>query len=93
MVSNRTNEIMRVLTVISVIFIPLTFIAGVYGMNFDTEKSFWNMPELKWYFGYPFALLLMLAVTLGQLIFFRRRGWLGSPRGMVAKEEQRAEET
>jgi magnesium transporter len=93
MVSNRTNEIMRVLTVISVIFIPLTFIAGVYGMNFDTEKSFWNMPELKWYFGYPFALLLMLTVTLGQLIFFRRRGWLGSPRGMVAKEEQRAEET
>jgi magnesium transporter len=91
MVSNRTNEIMRVLTVISVVFIPLTFIAGVYGMNFDTEKSLWNMPELKWYFGYPFALLLMLMVALGQMIFFRRRGWLGPPRGMVAKEKQENE--
>jgi magnesium transporter len=80
MVGNRTNEIMRVLTVISVIFMPLTFIAGVYGMNFDTEKSPWNMPELKWYWGYLFALLLMLAVALGQLVFFRRRGWLGPPR-------------
>jgi magnesium transporter len=80
MVSNRTNEIMRVLTVISVVSMPLTFIAGVYGMNFDTDKSSWNMPELKWYWGYPFALLLMLMVALGQFMFFRRRGWLGPPR-------------
>jgi len=88
MVSNRTNEIVRVLTVISVIFIPLTFIAGVYGMNFDTERSPWNMPELKWYFGYPFALLLMLLVALAQLVFFRRRGWLGPPRLLGRKERQ-----
>jgi magnesium transporter len=88
MVSNRTNEIMRVLTVISVIFIPLTFIAGVYGMNFDTEKSPWNMPELEWYWGYPFALLLMFLVTLGQLMFFRRRGWLGSPHLLGRKKRQ-----
>jgi magnesium transporter len=87
MVSNRTNEIMRVLTVISVIFIPLTFIAGVYGMNFNAEESPWSMPELKWYWGYPLALVLMLAVALVQMIFFRRRGWLGAPRGMVAEEE------
>jgi len=86
MVSNRTNEIMRVLTVISVIFIPLTFIAGVYGMNFDTDKSLWNMPELKWYWGYPFSLLLMLLVALGQLVFFRRKGWLGPPRLSERKE-------
>lgn len=91
-VSNRTNEIMRVLTVISVVFIPLTFIAGVYGMNFDTSKSWWNMPELGWYFGYPFALLLMLMVALGQMIFFRRRGWLGPPRGMVAEEDKNNED-
>lgn len=90
MVSNRTNEIMRVLTVISLIFIPLTFIAGVYGMNFDTESP-WNMPELKWYAGYPLALVLMLAVALGQLIYFRRRGWLGPPRGMGVQEEKNNE--
>lgn len=91
MVSNRTNEIMRVLTVISVVFIPLTFIAGVYGMNFDTSKSPWNMPELGWPFGYLFALLLMLTVALGQMIFFRRRGWLGSPRRRVAEKEKENE--
>ena len=88
MVSNRTNEIMRVLTVISVIFMPLTFIAGVYGMNFDTEKSSWNMPELKWYWGYPFALFLMLMVAVGQLVFFRRRGWLGPPRPLTRGKEK-----
>jgi len=93
MVGNRTNEIMRVLTVISVIFIPLTFIAGVYGMNFDTGASPWNMPELKWYLGYPFALLLMLLVALVQMIFFRRKGWLGSPRGTDAREEGKNEGT
>jgi magnesium transporter len=68
--------------------LPLTFIAGVYGMNFDTEKSLWNMPELKWYFGYPFALVLMLLVALGQLLFFRRRGWLGPPRLLAKRKEQ-----
>ena len=79
-VSNRTNEIMRVLTVIATIFIPLTFIAGVYGMNFNPSVSPWNMPELNWYWGYPFSLVLMLVVTVGQLVFFRRKGWLGPPK-------------
>lgn len=74
-VSNRMNEVMKVLTVISTIFIPLTFIAGVYGMNFDTEKSPLNMPELKWYWGYPMAWVLMLAIAGGLIYFFWRRGW------------------
>jgi magnesium transporter len=81
-IGNRTNEIMRVLTVIATIFIPLTFIAGVYGMNFNPGASPWNMPELNWFWGYPLALVLMSAVAIGQLIFFRTRGWLGSPKGM-----------
>ena len=79
-ISNRTNEIMRVLTVIATIFIPLTFISGLYGMNFNTEVSPFNMPELNWYWGYPFSLLLMMTVVLGQLFFFWRRGWLGAPK-------------
>jgi magnesium transporter len=79
-VSNRTNEVMRVLTVIAVIFIPLTFIAGVYGMNFSPAASPWNMPELDWYWGYPFSLALMAVIAIGQLVLFWRRGWLGTPR-------------
>ncbi len=74
-VSNRMNEIMKVLTIISTIFIPLGFIAGVYGMNFNTQVSPLNMPELNWYLGYPFALGLMLSVALILLAYFRRRGW------------------
>jgi len=81
-ISNRTNEIMRVLTVIATIFIPLTFIAGVYGMNFNPSASPWNMPELNWFWGYPFSLVLMAVVAFGQLIFFRRRGWLGAPKSL-----------
>jgi magnesium transporter len=76
--SNRMNEIMKVLTVISTIFIPLTFLVGVYGMNFNTQVSPWNMPELNWYFGYPLCLALMAAITAGQFIFFRRKGWIGT---------------
>ncbi len=91
-ISNRTNEIMRVLTVIATIFIPLTFIAGIYGMNFNTEVSPWNMPELKWYWGYPFSLLVMALVALMQLAFFWRRGWIGSPkflrRGPLVEADQ-----
>ena len=82
-VSNRLNEIMKVLTIIATLFIPLSFIAGLYGMNFDTRESPWNMPELEWYFGYPLVLLLMGGVAGGMLLFFRKRGWLGhssSPR-------------
>ncbi len=75
-VSNKMNEIMKFLTVISSIFIPLTFIAGIYGMNFNTEKSRYNMPELNWYWGYPLCLGLMAAIALGSIFFFWRRGWL-----------------
>ncbi len=75
-VSNRMNEIMKVLTVIATIFIPLGFIAGVYGMNFD-RASKWNMPELGWPFGYEFALGLMVMVAGGLLLWMWRRGWLG----------------
>ena len=76
-ISYKINEVMRMLTVIATIFIPLTFIVGLYGMNFDPNVSPWNMPELKWYFGYPFALGLMAVVTLALLGFFYRKGWLG----------------
>jgi magnesium transporter len=75
-VSNKMNEIMKVLTVVSTIFIPLTFVAGIYGMNFNTEKSPYNMPELNWYFGYPLCWAVMLAIAFGLLFFFWRRGWL-----------------
>jgi len=75
--SNRMNEIMKVLTVISTLFIPLTFVVGVYGMNFNTQASPWNMPELNWYLGYPLCLVLMLAMSIGQLMFFYRKGWIG----------------
>jgi magnesium transporter len=68
--SNRMNEVMKVLTIIATIFIPLTFIAGIYGMNFH------NMPELHWPWGYFGALGVMAAVALGMLAYFRRKHWL-----------------
>jgi len=74
--ANRMNEVMQVLTVIATIFIPLTFIVGVYGMNFDTTASPWNMPELKWYWGYPAVWAVMLAVAGWLLYISHRRGWL-----------------
>ena len=75
-VSNRMNEVMKVLTVLASIFIPLTFLAGIYGMNFDTEASPWNMPELDWYWGYP-AFWVVAAVLAGVLlILFKRKDWL-----------------
>ncbi|MFT4578933.1 MAG: magnesium transporter [Nitrospinales bacterium] len=75
--SNKMNEIMKVLTMIATIFMPLGLIAGIYGMNFDREKSPLNMPELNWYFGYPFALGLMAVIATLFLFYFRRKGWLG----------------
>jgi magnesium transporter len=75
-VSMKQNEIMKVLTVVSSVFIPLSFVAGLYGMNFDSEISEYNMPELHWAYGYPMALSLMAAIAFGMLIFFWRRGWL-----------------
>jgi magnesium transporter len=74
-INNSMNEVMKLLTIISTIFIPLSFVAGVYGMNFDTDSP-WNMPELGWWFGYPFALGLMAAIGISLLWLFRRRGWL-----------------
>lgn len=92
-ISNRTNEIMKVLTIFAAIFIPLTFIAGVYGMNFDPEASPWNMPELQWTLGYPFALGLMLLVGLALLGYFWRKGWIGERRvEAVARPEEAAPE-
>ncbi|MDZ8079554.1 MAG: magnesium/cobalt transporter CorA [Nostoc sp. DcaGUA01] len=75
-VSNKMNEIMKFLTVVSSIFIPLTFVAGIYGMNFNTDKSPYNMPELNWYWGYPICLAGMGAIALCLVLFFWRRGWL-----------------
>jgi magnesium transporter len=71
-VSNRMNEIMKVLTIFSAIMLPLTFIAGVYGMNFD------NMPELRSRYGYYTVIGIMVFIACGMLIFFWRRGWLGT---------------
>jgi magnesium transporter len=85
-ISNRMNEIMKTLTVIATIFLPLSFIAGVYGMNFRPEASRWNMPELNWRYGYPFALALMAAVAAGLLFYFARRGWL---RGDPSRKNER----
>jgi magnesium transporter len=76
-ISNRLGEVNRFLTVVATIFIPLGFIASVYGMNFEPDSP-WNMPELKWYFGYPFALGLMLLTALGFMGYFWWKGWLGS---------------
>jgi magnesium transporter len=69
-VSNRTNEIMKVLTIIGTIFIPLTFFAGVYGMNFE------YLPEFKWRYGYAAFWIISLAVAGAMVAWFRRRGWL-----------------
>lgn len=72
----RTGEIMKVLTIIATIFIPLTFIAGIYGMNFDPEASPFNMPELKWHFGYPAVMIFMFLASMGMLYYFRKKKWL-----------------
>lgn len=75
-VNQRSNDVIRVLTIIATIFIPLTFIVGIYGMNFDHPDSPWSMPELYTYYGYPILLGIMLALVLGMLYLFRRRRWL-----------------
>lgn len=73
--SYRMNEVMKVLTVIATIFMPLTFIVGVYGMNFDPMKSPYNMPEIEWRYGYIYVWVLMVAITVGMIVYFRRKGW------------------
>jgi magnesium transporter len=79
-VSNRMNEIMKFLTLVSTIFIPLTFIVGVYGMNFDPARSPYNMPELEYRYGYPVVVGVMVLLALGLVFYFRRKGWLAPTR-------------
>jgi len=74
--NNLMNKIFKTLTIVSTIFMALTLIAGIYGMNFDPASSRYNMPELKWVYGYPAALGMMLVVALGLIIYFRFKKWL-----------------
>ncbi|MCC9603441.1 magnesium/cobalt transporter CorA [Stieleria sp. JC731] len=75
-IANRTNDVMKVLTIVATIFIPLTFMAGIYGMNFD------HMPELHTRWGYPIIWAAMIVTAAGMVYFFRRRGWLGGDDSM-----------
>ena len=70
LVTNKMNEIMKVLTIISTIFIPITFVTSLYGMNFK------YMPELDWHYGYPSALVVMGLISCSMLLFFRRKKWI-----------------
>jgi magnesium transporter len=69
-ISNKMNSVMKVLTIIATIFIPLTFVAGIYGMNFKF------MPELEWHWGYPMIWVLMISVFISMLFYFRKKDWL-----------------
>ena len=69
-INNRLNAVMKVLTIIATVFMPLTFLAGVYGMNFK------HMPELEWRWGYPLILFLMAFIAIVMLTLFRRKKWL-----------------
>ncbi|GJM25580.1 MAG: magnesium transport protein CorA [Phycisphaerae bacterium] len=85
-VGNRQNEVMKVLTIMATIFIPLTFLAGIYGMNFE------NMPELKTPWAYPLLLGSMLVIAIGMLVFFRRKGWLGGRENDASQTNQTSSE-
>ncbi len=76
MVSHRTNKVVNRLTVISAIFLPLTFLCGVYGMNFDREAGPFNMPELYWAYGYPMFWTLTILISAALLVYMRRKRWL-----------------
>lgn len=78
---------MKVLTITATIFIPLTFVAGIYGMNFNPELP-GNMPELNWPYGYVYAWLLMLGLGLGLLGFVWKKGWLTSHTGTGGSAER-----
>jgi magnesium transporter len=69
-VSNRLNSVMKVLTIIATIFMPLTFIAGIYGMNFK------YMPELEWHWGYPAVWLIVVIIGISMLIYFKKKKWM-----------------
>jgi magnesium transporter len=75
LLSQKMNEVMKTLTIIATIFIPLSFVAGLYGMNFDPAASKWNMPELSWAFGYPAVIGIMLSVGVGMVLWMRKKGW------------------
>jgi magnesium transporter len=79
--SNKTNEVMKVLTIMASIFIPLTFIVGIYGMNFE------YMPELTWKWGYPAVWIVMIVLSGGMLLNFKRRGWLNGSQKESAKSD------
>lgn len=83
--STRLNDIMKVLTIIATIFMPLSFIASLYGMNFDRAASPWNMPELGWRYGYPFSLAVMAASTIGLVYYFWKQRWIGGSLSKRAK--------
>ncbi|MBS1956064.1 MAG: magnesium/cobalt transporter CorA [Cyanobacteria bacterium SZAS-4] len=76
-ISNRMNEVMKVLTIITTLCVPPTLVAGIYGMNFDNNVSPYNMPELRWHYGYPFALGLMVVIAFFTLVVMWLQGWLG----------------
>jgi magnesium transporter len=69
-ISNRLNEVMKVLTIIATLFMPLTFLAGVYGMNFE------HMPELKWQYGYFTLWGVMIVIAMAMLVYFRKKKWI-----------------
>jgi magnesium transporter len=81
-VANRTNDIMKVLTIFSSILLPVNFIAGIYGMNFD------HMPELKWKYGYLWAFSIMVAIAVFMLLWFWRRGWILPSRTSLIRRER-----
>lgn len=76
LLGQRNNDVIKVLTIVSTIFIPMSFIASLYGMNFNPAASPYNMPELDWYYGYPAAVAAMVVMAVGLLIFLGRKGWL-----------------
>jgi magnesium transporter len=76
MLGEKNNAVMKVLTIIATIFIPMSFVAGLYGMNFDSSVSVLNMPELRWAYGYPFALATMALLASGLIYYLYRKGWL-----------------
>ncbi|MBN2473621.1 MAG: magnesium/cobalt transporter CorA [Pirellulales bacterium] len=84
-VANRTNDVMKVLTIMASIFIPLTFLAGVYGMNFE------HMPELRATWSYPLVWLVMFLLAAGMLLFFRRKGWIGSGQRDMLEDDGSAD--
>ncbi len=88
--SAKLNSIMKVLTIIATVFMPLGFIASLYGMNFDRNVSAWNMPELGWPYGYPLALGLMTVCAAGLIVYFWRKGWLRERKPLSTRKREQA---